>query len=43
MASHDKGKEQLIEQINRLHGYRTLKRAEEHGLGTRQYTLINID
>ncbi|MCQ2818540.1 MAG: hypothetical protein MJ252_14825 [archaeon] len=40
LGAPDSGRKKIIDIINRLHGYRTLKRAEEHGLGTRQYNLV---
>ena len=41
--SEDKGKERLIARIEKLHGIRTVEHAEELGIGTTNYELINID
>jgi len=41
--SEDKGKERLIERIESRHGIRTVEHAEELGIGTTNYELINID
>ena len=41
--SEDKGKERLIARIEQMHGIRTVEHAEELGLGTTNYELINID
>ena len=41
--SEDKGKERLIARIEKMHGIRTIEHAEELGIGTTNYKLINID
>lgn len=41
--SEDKGKERLIARIEERHGIRTVEHAEELGIGTTKYELINID
>lgn len=41
--SEDKGKERLIARIEEKHGIRTVEHAEELGIGTTNYELINID
>ena len=41
--SKDKGKERLIARIEEKHGIRTVEHAEELGIGTTNYELINID
>lgn len=41
--SEDKGKERLIARIEDRHGIRTVEHAEELGIGTTNYELINID
>ena len=41
--SEDKGKERLIARIEKMHGIRTIEHAEELGIGTTNYELINID
>lgn len=41
--SEDKGKERLIARIEERHGIRTVEHAEELGIGTTEYELINID
>ena len=41
--SEDKGKERLIARIEKMHGVRTIEHAEELGIGTTNYELINID
>lgn len=41
--SEDKGKERLIARIEERHGIRTVEHAEELGIGTTNYELINID
>lgn len=41
--SHDEGKERLIARIEKMHGIRTVEHAEELGIGTTNYELINID
>ena len=41
--SEDNGKQRLIARIEEKHGIRTVEHAEELGIGTTQYELINID
>lgn len=41
--SEDKGKERLIARIEKKHGIRTIEHAEELGIGTTNYELVNID
>ena len=41
--SPDPGKAALIERINSCHGIHTVEAAAEHGLGSREYELVNID
>ncbi len=41
--SNDLGKAELIERIESLHGIHTVEAAEELGIGTREYELIEID
>lgn len=41
--SKDEGKEKLIARIEKMHGIRTVEHAEELGIGTTNYELINID
>lgn len=41
--SNDKGKERLIARIEEKHGIRTVEHAEELGIGSTNYELINID
>ncbi len=41
--SEDKGKERLIARIEERHGIRTVEHAEELGIGTTNYELIDID
>jgi len=41
--SEDKGKDRLIARIEQMHGIRTVEHAEELGIGTTDYKLINID
>ena len=43
LQSPDEGKKQLLQRINDLHGYRTIKRCEEHGLGSRRYVLEVVE
>ncbi|MCQ2818744.1 MAG: DUF362 domain-containing protein [archaeon] len=42
LSAADEGKKQIIDRVNKLHGHRILKRAEEHGIGTRAYTLHTL-
>jgi len=41
--SEDKGKERLIARIEKMHGIRIIEHAEELGIGTTSYELVNID
>ena len=41
--SEDEGKQRLINRIEEKHGIRTVEYAEELGIGTTNYELINID
>lgn len=41
--SSDSGKDRLIERIESRHGIRTIEHAEELGIGTTNYELIDID
>jgi len=41
--SEDKGKEHFIERVNSRNGIHTIEAAEELGVGSREYELINID
>ena len=41
--SNDPGKDHLLERINSRHGEHTIEAAEELGIGTTDYELINID
>lgn len=41
--SKDKGRDHFVERVESRHGLHTIKAAEELGVGTRQYELINID
>ena len=41
--SEDKGKEHFIERVESRHGIHTIEAAEELGVGSREYELINID
>lgn len=41
--SNDKGKEHFLERVNSKHGTHTIHAAEELGVGTREYELIEID
>ena len=41
--SEDPGKAALIERMDSRHAIRTVEAAEEHGLGSMEYELINID
>lgn len=41
--SNDKGKKELIERIESLHGVHTIEAAEKLGIGTREYELINVE
>lgn len=42
-SSEDSGKERLIARIEKMHGIRTVEHAEELGIGTTDYELIDID
>ena len=41
--SEDLGKAALIERIESRNGIHTIEAAVEHGLGVREYELVNID
>lgn len=41
--SNDPGRDHMVERIDSLHGVHIIEVAEEMGLGTRDYELINID
>lgn len=41
--SNDPGKEHFLERVNSRNGIHTIEVSEEHGFGTRQYELINLD
>lgn len=41
--SEDNGKERLIARIEEMHGIRTVEHAEELGIGTTSYELIDVD
>ena len=41
--SNDKGKEHFLERVNSRHGTHTIDSAEELGVGSKDYELINID
>ncbi len=41
--SKDKGRDHFVERVESRHGLHTIEAAEELGVGTRQYELINID
>ena len=41
--SQDKGKDRLIARIEKMHGIRIVEHAEELGIGTTNYELVNID
>ena len=43
LVSKAEGNEALMKRIERQHGLHTLAHAEEIGLGSRSYTLVNID
>ena len=43
MNSKDPGKKALIERMTSRHGIRTIEAANELGLGSREYDIINID
>ena len=43
LVSKAEGNESLLRRIENRHGLHTLEHAEEIGLGTRSYTLVNID
>ena len=42
-ASDDPGKAHLIERIESRHGVHTIEVAAEHGIGSREYTLITVE
>lgn len=41
--SNDPGKEHFMERVNSRNGLRTIEEAEKHGIGSREYELVNID
>ena len=41
--SNDKGKEHFLERVNSRHGTHTIDSAEELGVGSKEYELVNID
>ena len=41
--SPDEGKAALIERMESRHGIHTVEAAAELGLGSREYTLVNLD
>ncbi len=41
--SKDKGRDHFVERVKSRHGEHTIETAEELGVGTQKYTLINID
>jgi uncharacterized Fe-S center protein len=42
-ASSDPGRDHLLKRIESRNGIHTIERAAEVGLGSREYTLIEID
>ena len=42
-ASDDPGKPHLLERIESRHGIHTVEMAAEHGIGSREYTLITVE
>ena len=42
-ASNDPGRDHLLERIESRHGVHTVEIAARHGIGSREYELINID
>ena len=42
-ASKDPGRDHLLERIESRHGVHTIEVAAQHGIGSREYELINID
>ena len=42
-ASNDPGRDHLLERIESRHGVHTVEIAAQHGIGSREYELINID
>jgi len=42
-ASKDPGRDHLLERIESRHGVHTIEIAAQHGIGSREYELINID
>lgn len=41
--SNDPGKEHFMERVNSRNGIHTIEEAEKHGIGYREYELVNID
>ena len=41
--SNDPGKEHFMERVNSRNGLHTIEEAEKHGIGSRDYELVNID
>lgn len=41
--SNDPGKEHFMERVNSRNGLHTIEEAEKHGIGSREYELVNID
>ncbi len=41
--SNDPGKEHFMERVNSRNGIHTIEEAEKHGIGSREYELVNID
>ena len=42
LNAHDCGKKALIERMNSRHGIHTVEAAEKHGLGSREYEIVEI-
>ena len=42
-ASKDPGRDHFVERIESRHGIRTIEAAAEHGFGSREYELVNVD
>ena len=43
VQADDPGKVALIERMNSRHGIHTVEAAAQHGLGSREYTLVPLD
>ena len=41
--TNDPGKEHFMERVNSRNGLHTIEEAEKHGIGSREYELVNID